>query len=280
MGAMSKDNSEIMTWYKIAGLTLLLTALLSIDYPGLTISQTFLKGPLQFILVAFLDTLVLSYFVTASRWIGWRELIATFLVFYGVGYGLTAMESIYLGRLLPPNVALALLENGAIRSAIFTLVLVWALGGKGTPIRGANPRLVMRIREWIWKIVGAGAVWMLLFILFGAVVYLPLANFLDPVGLSQELGANLPLWTLPFQAIRGAIWILLAIPAIIALRTDWRKTALVMALLFAVPMSANLLLPTGMSVGLLVAHFLEVFGENFVFGAFAVWILHLRSRLP
>jgi hypothetical protein len=280
MGAASKNNWVMTNWYKIVGLSLVLTALLSIDYLRLTVSQALLEAPLQIILVAFLDTLVLSYFVTASRWTGLREGIATFLVFYGVGYGLVAMESIYLGDLLPANVALGVLVNGAIRSTVFTIVLVWALGGKGTQSEGANSRLVMPIREWVWKIVGAGAVWMLLFILFGAVVYLPLATFLDPVGLSQELGANLPLWALPFQAIRGTIWVLLAVPAIIALRTGWRKTALIVGLLFAIPMSANLLLPTGMSLGLQVAHFIEVSAENFVFGVFAVWILHLRSRLP
>lgn len=280
MGATSKNNWAMTTWYKIVGLTLVLTALLSIDYLRLTISQTLLEAPLQLILVALLDTLVLSYFVTASRWTGLREGIAAFLLFYGVGYALTAMESVYLGELLPANVALGLLVNGAIRSAVFSLVLVWALGGKERQTEGATLRLAMPIREWVWKIVAAGATWMLLFILFGAVVYLPLASILDPVGLSQEQAANLPLWLLPFQTIRGAIWVLLAMPAIIALRFGWRKTALTMGLLFAVPISANLLLPIGMSVGLQVAHFVEVFGENFVFGAFAVWILHLHSRLP
>lgn len=278
--ATTVSNWVGTNWYKIVGLTLLLTALISIDYSGLAISQSFLKGPVQFIIVGFLDTLVFSYFVTASWWTGLRMRVAAFLVIYGVGYALTAMESVYLGPLLPANVALGLVVYGGIRSAIFTLVLVWAFGRRGTQSVLTSPRLVMRIWEWAWKIVAAGVVWMLLFIFFGAVVYLPLAALLDPAGLAQEQAANLPLWTLPFQTIRGAIWILIGVPAIIALGAGWRKTAMTIGLLFAVPMSANLLLPIGMSNGLVIAHFLEVFGENFVFGVLAVWILHLGSKLP
>ena len=72
----------------------------------------------------------------------------------------------------------------------------------------------------------------------------------------------------------------LAVPAILALPFGWRKTAVIIGLLFAVPMSGSIGLSTAVAPGLIPAHLLKMFGENFVFGASAVWILHLRSRLP
>jgi len=74
---------------KVLGLTALLIVLLSVDYTGLAISRTLLETPFQLVFVAFADVVLLSYFVTSSRWTGWKEWGAVFAVFYGVNYVLT-----------------------------------------------------------------------------------------------------------------------------------------------------------------------------------------------
>lgn len=281
-GKETKDNWVMTNWHKIVGLTFLLSGLLSIDYVNLTVSPTLLKSAPQLILVAFIDTTVLGYFVSASRWRGMKEWGAVFPLFYGLNYGLTAMKSIYLPSLLTHNVLRGLLIDGAIVSAVFAAAIVHVLGGKETQTTG-SPRLVMRTREWVWKITAAGAVYMLLFILFGFAVYYPLARLLDPLALLQEqsaMGTTAAAWVLPWEGLRGAVWALLGVPAILALPFDRRKTAFTIGLLFATPMSGSILLSTAMSPGLRIAHLVEVFGENFVFGALTVWTLQLHSRLP
>jgi hypothetical protein len=118
-------------WLKVIGLTVLYIALLSVNYSAITFSNAATKTPIQLILVAFIDTLLLSYFALRSRWKGWKEWGAVFAVLYGMVYVLTAAETFYLGSILSASMALALLVNGAITSVIFAGALAWVFGGKG-----------------------------------------------------------------------------------------------------------------------------------------------------
>ena len=129
---------------KMAGLTLLLTALLSVDYIGMTISRSLLEAPVQLIFVAFADTLILNYFVRSSRWTGWKEWGALFALFYGVNYLLVAMESAYLGNIFSPTLVLGLVANGAIATGVFAAVLVWSGGERVADAEAPNTRLMMR----------------------------------------------------------------------------------------------------------------------------------------
>jgi hypothetical protein len=264
---------------KIAGLTVLLAALLSVDYTSFALSSTALKTPLQMVVVAFIETVLLSYFVVSSRWTGRREWGAVLAVLYGMVYVLTAVESVYLGSLLSANTVLGILVSGGISSAIFAAALVWAFGGRTLGGRGA--RLAMPKREWVWKIIVSAGVYLVLFILFGAVVYAPLAKALDPVAFAQEqvIASQAASLVFPVELLRGALWALLAVPAILALPFEWRKTGLVVGLLMAVPLSLTLFLASTMTVGLQIAHTGEIFGENLVFGIALVWILRVHSRL-
>jgi hypothetical protein len=267
---------------KILGITLILTILFSINYLSLTVSQTILEAPIQVIVISFIDTIIFAYFVSESQWTGFREWAALFLVFYGVNYVLTAMESFYLVNLLPMRVVLSIIVNGAVVSSIFATVIVLFLGKKST-VTLKTPRLEMKVSEWAWKLISTGVVYVFLFIFFGIAVYYPLANAFDSSGLiiEQSSFGQAVAWILPFEAFRGIIWTILGVPAILSLQSGRRKTAIIMALLFAVPISLNMLLPTSSigSLGLQMAHFAEVLGENLVFGAAIVWILQLHSRL-
>jgi hypothetical protein len=84
-----------------------------------------------------------------------------------------------------------------------------------------------------------------LFILFGASVFLPLARRLAPADLEEYSNLEMPIWVLPFQALRGVPWAA-ALPAIRMMKGRWWETELAVALLFSVLMGANLLRPTGL----------------------------------
>ena len=190
---------------------------------------------------------------------------------------------VYLPSLLTMNTVFSLLVDGAVISSIFAAALVLVLGGRRVQTHATTKRLAMHAQEWAWKIIGAGVSYLVLFFLFGFAVYMPLVRWLDPVALASEqsaVPASAGAWIFPLEAIRGVIWVFIAVPAIIALPFGWRKTAVIIGLLCAAPVSGIIGLSTTIASGLIPAHLVEVFGENFVFGALAVWILHLRSRLP
>jgi hypothetical protein len=112
-----------------------------------------------------------------------------------------------------------------------------------------------------------------LFVVFGVLVYLPLAGYLAPEGLTEQTTAEVPPWVLPFQAVRALLWTAVTLPVIRMMKGCWWETGLAVALLFSVLMGGNLLRPTDMPMGLQVAHFVEVFGENFLFGWIVVGLL-------
>jgi len=259
----------------------LYAALLSVNYNAITISNAATKTPIHLLVVAFVDTLLLSYFVLSSRWGGWREWAAVFVVLYGMVYVLTAAETFYLGSILSANTVPTLLVNGAITSAVFAGALVWAFGNKGMQ-RTGNSRLRMPGAEWAWKIVASAVLFLLLFTIIGVIVYMPLAKTLDPVAYAQEqsIASNATSLVFPVELIRGALWALFAVPAIMALPFEWKKTGVITGLLMAVPLALVQYLSTAMTTGLLVSHTAEIVVENMIFGFLLVWLLRVHSRLP
>lgn len=266
---------------KVVGLTALYVALLSVNYSAITLSNAATKTPFQLILVAFIDTLLLSYFVLSSRWDRWKNWGAVFAILYGMVYVLTSAETFYLGSILSVNMVPVLLLNGAITSAIFAGALAWVFGSKRMEGGVGSTRLKMPRKEWAWKIIVSAVLYLLLFIAFGVIVYMPLGKALDPVAYAQEqsIAANASSLVFPIELLRGALWALFAVPAIIALPFGWKKTGIIVGLLMAVPLALSQFLST-MTIGLQMAHTAEIVGENMVFGFLLVWVLRVHSRLP
>jgi hypothetical protein len=230
------------------------------------------------LLVSLLQAGVLSYPILRSRWTGWRLVGAIFSVFYGVTTLMVAVEGVYLPDELPPHLVRHLLVNGAITAAILSPVAV-LIHGRMKPTQkpeGANLRLIMSWSQWLWRLAVIAFSWAVLFVSFGALVYLPLAHALDPTALQALVSPNLPSWVLPFQMIRAVLWTVLTLPVIRMMKGNWWETGFVTALLFSVLLGSSLLMPTGMPVGLQLAHLIEVSGEAFVFGWIVVGLLHRR----
>jgi hypothetical protein len=267
---------------KLITLALLLFALSALDVTSLRLAEHPTSAPGYLLLVSLLNAAVLSYTIVRSRWTGWPLVAAVFLIYYGVTVLQTAVEAVYLDFLIP--VLPQLLINGGVTAAIFSVAAVWLhgrmVGEAGR--REANDRLVMPLRIWLWKLPLLSIIWMVLFVAFGALVFLPLARWLDPEAVASYTSLELPSWILPFQALRGMLWVAFALPVIRMMKGRWRETALTVGMLFAVLMGGNLLVPNELlPASLQLAHAFEVMLENFVFGYLTVWLLLRvkRSRI-
>ncbi|MDA4111590.1 MAG: hypothetical protein OK439_03565, partial [Thaumarchaeota archaeon] len=216
------------------------------------------------------------------RFRGWKEWAVLFSLLYGSTYLLTAIESVYLKTILGASAVVSLLVNGAIVSGVFAFALVELLAKEKPEPEIVHNRLTMPRKEWAWKILCSGALYLLLFIVFGLAIYAPLARAIDPSAYASEqasISASAAGLVFPLEFLRGIIWTTLAVLATFSLPYDWKKTSVVVGLLLAVPISVSVFLSSAIVPGLQVAHFAELFGENLVFGIAAVWILHLHSRL-
>lgn len=265
---------------RIIVLALILFGLYSVDFSGLTLSEEVRTAPGMLLLVSLLQAAVLSYPILRARWSGWRLAGAISLLFFGVTTIMVAVEGVYLPDELPPHLVRHLLVNGAITAAILSPVAILIHGRmKPTQEPGeANLRLLMSWSQWLWRLAVIAFCWAGLFVIFGALVYLPLAHALDPTALQALVSPNLPSWVLPFQMIRALLWTVLTLPVIRMMKGNWWETGFVTALLFSVLLGSNLLVPTGMPVGLQLAHLIEVSGEAFVFGWIMVGLLHRRTE--
>lgn len=261
-------------WVKTGLLALLLFGLSAVDFAGFGLNTALLASPGWSLLADGLSAAALGWAIVRARFHGWRLIGALFLVQYGVESLMTAIEVVYLEVLRP--VLLPILVNGFVTAALFAPAAVYLHGRfrqlPSTPRSG--PRLAWH--SLTWKLPLLAVVWMLLFVLAGALVFLPLARQVAPELLSGY--TDLPAWVLPFQGIRAVLWMLLALPILLALGGRRSSRALVLGTLFAALMGSNLLLPNPLlPAGLQLAHLAEVTLANFTFGLIAGLLLLRRD---
>jgi hypothetical protein len=235
--------------------------------------------------VCFLDTLVLTYVILRSRWSGWRLIATVFYVFYGVMTFISQIESAVF-NILPPGVLPRLFLMGVLVTAPFSLLAVLILGkGKAdkTTFNEPNSRLQMPIKEWALKLAAIAIIYMILYSTFGYFIAWKNPAIQAYYGGIDEgsffahmkvVFTSAP-WLEPFQALRGILWALLALPVIRMMKGRWQEAAIAVGLLFAVLMNSQLLLPTPlMPEAVRMTHLLETASYNFIFGTLIVWLLH------
>jgi len=261
---------------KVISLALILALLYWLPIPGIRASSE-AGNLIYWFLVAFLDILVLSYMIVNSKWSGWKLILATFVVFYGITTFLSQIETIvfltYFEEIIPPEIIPKLFVEGFIVAAVFSPIAVTLHGKMEESPQEYTKEFSLPLKTWIWKLLLIGIVYMFIYIVFGALVFKPLAG-----KAFDEYYANLqlPAWILPFQILRGIVWGLLAIP-ILKMIDDWKKARLAVALLYSVLMASLLLVPNPYMPDVIRrAHFVEILLSNFLFGWLVVTIFHWR----
>jgi hypothetical protein len=180
-----------------------------------------------------------------------------------------------------------LFAMGFFTAAVFSPVAVLVLG-KWTSGTATSATLGHReptsAGEWAWKTAFAGLVFLSLYYLFGYFVAWknPLVRDFyggtDPGTFFAQMRSvveSTP-WMLPFQFVRGLLWVALAVLVIRVMRGSWWQVALAVSLLFTVP-SIYLLFPNPMMPDAVrIAHLVETAPYQFLFGWFVVWLF---SRL-
>ena len=112
---------------KILFLTLILALLFWFPIPKIR-SPSEIGNLIYWSLVASFDTLVLSYVIVNSKWSGWKLVLATFAVFYGVMTFLSQIETnvflTYFEEIIPAEMIPKLFVEGFIVAAVFSPIAV------------------------------------------------------------------------------------------------------------------------------------------------------------
>lgn len=229
--------------------------------------------------MAMIDAMLISLVILKSRKNGQGLMVVLFLAFFGMKTVLTVLEAAYLPMLRP--LTLPLLVNGLVASSLFVViaVLVW---NSGNVSRDEVPQFSLNWRkswfQWVWKLPLSALVWMVLFVAFGALVFLNIAGYFDPQALANYSNLDMPSWVLAFQGLRALIWLGLTLPMIVQLNGTKLQVAGLVASVFAGWIGSNLIMALDLPAGLRFAHLMEVGGESFVFGFVVILLLAGRQQ--
>ena len=278
----------------IAGRLVALTALYVICFA--TVSAALLRSAAQqsepaqagalvaLLEVGFLNTVVLAYLILRSRWTGWKLALTIFVVMYGVTTVMGQIETAFFVTRLPPGMLPRLFLSGAIIAGLFSPLAVVILGKTrpGVAEMESHSRLNMPVGEWVGKLALIVIAYVVIYFTFGYFIAWKSAAVRayyggsDPGTFFAQLRVvvrDTP-WLLPLQAARAILWGAIAVPVIRMMKGRWWEAGFAVALLFAVVMNSQLLLPNPlMPRDVRMVHLVETASSNFLFGWLIVLVL-------
>jgi hypothetical protein len=244
------------------------------------------------LVVVLVEASMIALIVHSTRGHGWKLAVTLAVTYYGVTTIMTQIETWYflsdltVGPELLPYLFLMRLPACAITLPF----AVWLLG-RWTPTSGGTgaSHAPMPAGEWAWKLVLAAAVYVALY--WSAGYYIAWQNpalraFYGRPGEPLPFGVQ-TLNTLrdapgllPFQFLRGMLWVVFLSPVIRGSRPGLWPTALITALLLSLPVNighilANPLIPIA---SVRFSHMIETASSNFVFGLVAARLFYPASK--
>lgn len=239
---------------------------------------------LRSLLVAAVNTLILTVVILRSRWSGWKLMLGLSTAYYGVVTFMSQIETGYFADSLgvDDNILVRLFLAGLPVALLFVPLAVWVLGKarSTTADMSLTTNLPADAKEWMWKLGSIAVLYVAVYFTFGFFVAWQnpsLVSMYDAVSHPQIFN-NARL--VPFQLMRGVLWGLLAVLFIHILRGGKLEKAALIGILFAVPMSIGLIFPNNPfmpDASVRMSHLVELLSSNSLFGVLVVTILTYRG---
>ena len=259
--------------------------------PDLSLAQPGpIPSPFDFLVVSAGHVAVIMILLLSSRWVSWKLSLAAFFAYFGVTTAMAQIETAYFltGLTLPPGLLPRLVLMGFLTAVIFiplAVVILWRV--RKQPVDSLpNERLVMPLRQWLWKLAAIMPIYLLLY--YGAGYFIAWQNpelrafygGTDPGSFFAQLLSiiqNDP-WLTPFQMVRSLLWVMFVLPVIRMTRGSAWWTAVVVGLLLAVPMNIGHILPNPLFplASIRLSHLIETSSSNFIFGLAITWLFHRK----
>jgi hypothetical protein len=231
--------------------------------------------------VSLIMTLILAYLALRARWHGWKLARALFLIFYVLYTFLGWIELLAFpavsSQMPERTLTWGLLTQGLIIGIPFSLLTVWILGKTRKEVieEEVNDRLQMPVSEWIWKLIVAAILYVIVYFTFGYYVAwrtpgLPeFYGGTDPgtfFGQLVSVMRDTP-WLYALQILRGLIWAAIGCIIIRMHKGNAWETILATGLTFTVLMNASLLFANPFFPPVVLrAHTFELVSSNFLYG--------------
>jgi hypothetical protein len=242
--------------------------------PSLDVATWTTADALKAVLAALLTAIVLSFFLTSSRWTGLRAFAMIALMFWGVSHFNTLTEAIFfgldLGGVSPPMLAAVTVASAAFVSAGIVLMSGrWKEGAEGA----APPPISDRTwTVWVWRFLLAAFCYFVLYFIAGIIV-LPFV---------KDFYANKPMPSLGglfvMQMIRGSVYAAIGLILTRSVVSSPKVTAIAYGAALSILGGISPLLPPNplMPEYIRMPHMIEIGLSNFVAGVIMMRLLDVR----
>ncbi|MDH3323246.1 MAG: hypothetical protein OEM04_09665 [Flavobacteriaceae bacterium] len=289
-------SKQILTWTARFMLLLLLYIVLFIAgsiplaglLPDVASEPGLLPNEIGLLVFGIANTLLIIGLILSSQWHGWKLAITLSFAYYGAVTFLPQIESWYFlsNITVDEKILTQLFVSGLPIAFIYIPLAVWILG-KWRPKTGSksDPKEVMPAKQWLWKLALIAVAYVLLYWNAGYFIAWQNPELRAFYGSPGEI---VPFWQhtaatfsndpglFAFQILRGILWALCAYPIIRGSKISTWFTAILVGLLFTLPMILGLMLenPLMPSASVRLSHIIETGTSNFIFALIIVWLLH------
>ncbi len=258
--------------------------------PDLPTEPGMVSPEVGLLLMGALNALLIIALIESSRYRGWKLAFGLAFAYYGAVTFIMQIETWYF--LTAITVSEALLPRLFIMGLpvpLFFIPLATLLLGKAKadpePVASLEP--VNPLKEWVYKPVLIAAAYIILYWIAGYFIAWQNPELRAFYG---SPGDALPFWQhtgntlrnepglFPFQALRGLLWALFALPVIYGSKWSKFSTALLVGFFFSVPQNlghllANPLMPLA---SIRFSHMIETSISTFIFGVIVVYVLYRK----
>lgn len=261
------------------------TTLLGPKLPPAPAAESAAAG-LGFLAMALIDTVLILAIVLSSRLHGTRLMLLTAGFFYAVKTFTSQLEAAYFMKNVTPDLLPGLFAMTLPVSLLFPVVVVLLAGrwkaSAGAPSPAWEAAPMGRSELWLKITVLSVVVYPALFFLFGYYVAYAspeLRAFYGDSGETTFLGqmrwliAGDP-WVVPFEWLRGLLWVGFAYPILRTTRGAWWVGTLWIALAFSLLQNDVHFIPNPLMPPTVRAyHFVETASSNFLWAWAIGWLL-------
>lgn len=279
------------------GLTMLMMVLFMVGaiYLGPQVDGTLSPAEARFtglamLIVCFVDTLLFGVLILRSRLYGWRLMLITAFLYYGVKTFQANIEAVYFMRNITPEMAPGLFLMTLPLALLWSPVAVWLLGKAHQPAETPTaPSLLPTLNSGmgLGKLLLLGVlIYPLIFFAFGYYVAWQSPAVRDFYGGTDPGSFLLQMRTISagdpflllFEGLRGLLWTAMAALLLWTLKVRPWLAVLLLALVLALVENDTHLIPNPLMPTLVrQVHFVETASSNFLFGVLAGVILLWRS---
>ncbi|MBT3188716.1 MAG: hypothetical protein HN736_05365 [Anaerolineae bacterium] len=232
------------------------------------------------LVVSIINALLLAIPIIHSRWHGLKLMGAIALVFFGTQTFMSQIETLFFESAfdIPGEVMKRIILSGFLTALFFAPLAVLILGKvqKSNLDEKPSPSIALSLRGWGIRLTVLPFVYIALYFLFGyyiawqspdvRMLYSGTTEMLSFYEQMRVTFQNSP-GIIPFQLLRGLVWIGLALPILRLMKGSVFVKSLTIGLLFGLLLTTQLLFPNPyMQEPVRLAHFIETSTSTFLYG--------------